>query len=207
MILDTDNLDDINLNKLGGFPDKQNWCLKYRGSRDGFSAQAFHSICDGIAETLTVIKSKNGNIFGGFAEEAWGSQQYATQQYATEKKAFIYSLINKENKPFNALFKASYRQRRKNYGYDGYDYEYKQIENTSIICNSLYGPSFGFDKSSGISDLIIESNSNALNSCRSNFGSSYKHQGYPAGSSQAKSILAGSESFETVEIEVFAKKN
>jgi len=201
LILDTDNL-EINLNKLCGFPDTQNWYLKYRGSRDGFKGQNFHSICDGITETLTVIKSTNGNIFGGFAKQAWRSQGNVT-----DTNAFLYSLINKENKPFKALFQASYRDRNTD-GTDISDFEDNEfynnnnnIDNTSIFCNSSYGPSFGYVKS-GHYDLQI-----ASNSCRSDFGYSYKNQDYPAGSSKASSILAGSTSFETVEIEVFAKKN
>ncbi len=228
MILDTDNL-KISLNKLCEFPDKQNWDLKYRGSRDGFSAHKFHSICDGITETLTVIKTTNGNIFGGFAEQAWGSQGNVT-----DENAYIYSLINKENNPFKALFQTSYRNDVYNdnghniyecsncgynnnneynaYGYNNNEYnaygynDYNNIDNTSLICTPSYGPSFGY-VSSGYYDLRIASRSNAPQSCSSNFGYSYKHQDYSAGSSEANSILAGSPSFETVEIEVFAKKN
>jgi hypothetical protein len=38
------------------FPANQKWKLLYRGSRDGFSAKAFHSKCDYKANTLTIIK-------------------------------------------------------------------------------------------------------------------------------------------------------
>jgi len=40
------------------------WHLIYRGTRDGMSAEAFHSKADGRGPTVTVI-SCNGNIFGG----------------------------------------------------------------------------------------------------------------------------------------------
>jgi hypothetical protein len=49
------------------------WKLQYRATRDGFSAKDFHSECDGIANTLTVIKSEHDNIFCGFTELAWDS--------------------------------------------------------------------------------------------------------------------------------------
>lgn len=39
------------------------------------------------------------------------------------------------------------------------------------------------------------------------FGYNYRYPDYPAGSKIAKSILAGSEYFKTVEIEVFTLKN
>jgi len=48
--------------------------LKCRASRDGFKASDFHSHCDGISNTLTVIKAKSGNIFGGFTEQEWQSK-------------------------------------------------------------------------------------------------------------------------------------
>jgi hypothetical protein len=37
--------------------------LLWRGSRDGFSARDFHSLCDGHAPTLTLIQDTEGNIF------------------------------------------------------------------------------------------------------------------------------------------------
>ena len=49
------------------------WRLLFRASRDGFTASAFHSACDNKGPTITVVKS-GGNIFGGFAENAWTSK-------------------------------------------------------------------------------------------------------------------------------------
>ena len=40
--------------------------LLYRGSRDGFEASDFHSHCGGKPNTFTIVRSKSGNIFGGF---------------------------------------------------------------------------------------------------------------------------------------------
>jgi len=66
---------DIKLQKqlinLCKFPVGQEWDLKYRASKDGFKSTDFHRKCDGIPNTLTVIKSKSGNIFGGFIEQKW----------------------------------------------------------------------------------------------------------------------------------------
>ena len=59
--------------ELCEFSKDQKWDLKYRASRDGFKSTDFHSHCDGIANTLTVIKAKSGNIFGGFTEQEWRS--------------------------------------------------------------------------------------------------------------------------------------
>jgi hypothetical protein len=48
------------------------WKLLYRGSRDGFGASAFHSKCNGQSNTLTLIETTKGYIFGGFTPVAWG---------------------------------------------------------------------------------------------------------------------------------------
>jgi hypothetical protein len=65
----------------------------------GSTAQNFHTKCDTVANTLTIIKSTNGNIFGGFTEKAWDS----SSGYVIDPKAFVFSLVNNENKPFKAI--------------------------------------------------------------------------------------------------------
>ena len=74
----------------------------------------------------------------------------------------------------------------------------------AIHCNSAYGPLFG--NSMGY-DLVIWSDSNSNQTCYSNFGYSYKHADYQQGTTKAKSILAGSYNFQTLEIEVFVRTN
>ena len=70
------------------------WSLLYQGSRDGFKASNFHSRCDNKPDTLTIVKSTSGNIFGGFTSVEWKPK--ASWQY--DKTAFIFSLVNKENR-------------------------------------------------------------------------------------------------------------
>ena len=54
--------------------------LKFRGSENKFSAEKFHEICGNNSKpfpNITLFKSNNGNIFGGFTRLAWnknGSQ-------------------------------------------------------------------------------------------------------------------------------------
>jgi hypothetical protein len=55
------------------FRDKP-FSLLWRGSRDGFGASEFHKRCDGHANTLTVIKDTQANIFGGFTPVTWESR-------------------------------------------------------------------------------------------------------------------------------------
>jgi hypothetical protein len=45
-----------------------------------------------MKNTLRVIKSENGNIFGGYTTKAWDSNW----ESVTDPNAFIFSLINKE---------------------------------------------------------------------------------------------------------------
>jgi hypothetical protein len=50
------------------FSPNDKWSLLYRGTRDGFGSNDFHSKCDGHSNTLTISKAKGSNfIFGGFA--------------------------------------------------------------------------------------------------------------------------------------------
>jgi hypothetical protein len=95
--MDTDQ--ENQLLNICEFPPSQKWELKYRASRDGFKASDFHSKCDGIPNPLTVIKTTSGNIFGGFTEKAWNSNN----QVIRDPKALIFSLVNKEEKPFKVL--------------------------------------------------------------------------------------------------------
>ena len=48
--------------------------LLYRASLHGFSAASFHRRCDRKGPTLTIIKSKRGYYFGGFASISWKSK-------------------------------------------------------------------------------------------------------------------------------------
>ncbi len=62
--------------------------LLYRGSRDGFTAAAFHAKCDGRSATLTVVRSKKGNVFGGYALVPWGVGNVTKQ----DASAYVFSL-------------------------------------------------------------------------------------------------------------------
>lgn len=177
-ILDS-NLEN-RLIKVCQLPVKQKWELKYRGTRDGFNTKDFHSNCDGIPGSLTLIKTTSGNIFGGFTEISWNS----TGGFVADPNAFIFSLINQENTPFKVMCS--------NEG------------EFAINCSAKRGPSFG-GNGQYIKDIVIRSDSNANQESYSDFGYSYKHPDYLKGTDKAKSILAGSYKFQTVEIEVFSQ--
>ena len=50
--------------------DSFQWCLCYRASRDGWSAQDFHRHCDNKGPTMTLVKVVE-YIFGGYSDEGW----------------------------------------------------------------------------------------------------------------------------------------
>ena len=60
--------------KLCEFSPNDKWSLLYRGTRDGFGSNDFHSKCDGKSNTLTILKAKQSEfIFGGYTEAEWDS--------------------------------------------------------------------------------------------------------------------------------------
>ena len=62
--------------------------LLWKGSRDGFEASKFHSLCDGKPKTLTIVKTTSGCIFGGYTSVPWTS----TEGYKQDDTAFIFTL-------------------------------------------------------------------------------------------------------------------
>ena len=70
----------------------------YRATEDGDDAINFHSRCDNIAYTLTLIQSAGNRRFGGFASECWESPQ--SSKYKEDKNAFLFSLDKQKIYPY-----------------------------------------------------------------------------------------------------------
>jgi len=68
--------------------------LIYRATRDGFGAEAFHAKCDEYQGTLTVIKSKEGHLFGGFTSQSWEGTWYKE-----DPAAFLFTFTNPHHIP------------------------------------------------------------------------------------------------------------
>jgi len=133
------------LMKICKFPLSQKWKLLYRATQDGFGAKQFHLKCDKQPKTFIIIKSTNGNVFGGFTERDWSPSAF----YEKDANAFIFSFINKYNKQFFM----------------------KCISPDHAICGAInYGPTFG-----GGHDIHICNNSNMIDGSYSNLGVSYEH--------------------------------
>jgi hypothetical protein len=65
--------------------------LKYRGTRDGFSASNFHKLIDGMDNTLTVVDSEHGFRFGGYTSVKFGS----SNSRVPDPNGVIFSLTKK----------------------------------------------------------------------------------------------------------------
>ncbi len=61
---------------------------RYRGSRDGFKYEAFHSRSDGIKPTISLFETKMGKIIGGYTAAQWTPDR----EYATDSTAFLFNL-------------------------------------------------------------------------------------------------------------------
>jgi hypothetical protein len=64
--------------------------LLYRGSRDGFRARDFHAKCDDKGATVTIVKSTEGYIFGGYSDQSWESDW----KWKSSSRAFLFSIVN-----------------------------------------------------------------------------------------------------------------
>ena len=109
--------------------------LVYKASVDGFNAGNFHAKCDSLKNSLTVIKSEKGNIFGGFTAQSWDG--FETKRDA---KAFLFSFKNENKKP--EKFPVDPSKAR-----------------DAIHCSPRYGPTFGRGFDVFVSD---EANKNDL---------------------------------------------
>lgn len=68
--------------------------LLYRASENNFRAEAFHKNCDGVADTVTIVKTESGKIIGGYSKYPWSS--YEGQVNNEQKETFLFSLSLKE---------------------------------------------------------------------------------------------------------------
>lgn len=125
----------------------QVWIMLYRGSRDGYSAKQFHEKCDEKGPTLTLVKSANGNLFGGYTDTSWSSR-YKKGRYVSSMKSFLFTIVNsaKSSATKYVISKSSY----------------------AINNHPGFGPIFGAG-----ADLSISSDCNGNSDSYSNFPHSY----------------------------------
>ena len=103
--------------------------LLYRSSRDGRDDSIFHSKCDNMGCTLTIIETTDGYVFGGYSNTAWSCSQSAA---AAANKAFLFALSGSCISPCKMKLKNS-------------------NDTWGIYNHSSYGPTFG-----GGHDLVVQ---------------------------------------------------
>ena len=79
-----------------------NFELKFTALINGDTCNDFHKKCDGIGPTVTIVKAKNGHIFGGYVTVPFSSDCAAHY----DDKAFLFSLTNNKKFPIKIREKA-----------------------------------------------------------------------------------------------------
>jgi hypothetical protein len=148
--------------------------LLYRGSRDGFGAADFHAKCDDKGVTVTIVKSTEGYIFGGYSDQLWQN----AWKWKFSSRAFLFSMVNPTGL---APMKLPITGERNKY---------------AVYCCPPRGPMFGWEGC----DLCIHDNCNTVKNSFSRLGDSYT---LPP-RQDSRTFLAGSQYFLVAEIEVFA---
>ncbi len=159
--------------------------LIYRASRDGFEASSFHSKCNYVSNTVTIIKTTSDSVFGGFTSKLWSEINAVNDYYyfdglnahTTHENAFIFSL--------------------RRLGYPKKQRLNVTQKEYAIYNLPEYGPIYG-------GDIYVSGNSDQGAYSHSYLGSSYQlPNNLTYGSVEANSYLAGSLYWKTTEIEVY----
>eukprot|EP01084_Bolivina_argentea_P111483 198880_1 len=100
------------------------WNLLFRGSNDGFLASTFHLKCDDMANTICVIESNHGNVFGGFTTLPWKSD---VGRYHVDEEAFVFIVRKKKKSLKKAIMYLQYTSSQH-----------------SVVHNKYMGPVFGY---------------------------------------------------------------
>jgi len=136
----------LKLNEFYGIKDQQ-WKLLYKATRDGFSVATFHKLCDDKGPTMTVIKSSEGWLFGGFTTQSWRG----APTWRADPQAFIFTLTNPHNIPATK-------------------FDVKLDKQDFAVCaNSRMGPTFGTGP-----DIYVSHNSNMNTNSRTVFPTTFE---------------------------------
>jgi hypothetical protein len=62
--------------------------LLYRASQDGWNVSDFHGKCDDKGATVTIVKTSEGYVFGGYNDQSWAGSGV----FKSSNEAFMFSL-------------------------------------------------------------------------------------------------------------------
>ena len=147
--------------------------LLWRATRDGFKAKDFHRLCNDKPNTLLIIKSTTGYIFGGYASLAWSSSGGSK----SDSNAFLFTFCNPANMPLKLNIK-------------------KEEEEWAVYHDSEWGPTFG-------SDLFVSGEPNTNNKSRYSPKHYDEPNGQKNVNGGIFVLGGSTANFQTAEIEVF----
>ena len=179
-------LKNPNNNKKNENKKIENIVLIYRGSRDGFQAKTFHEKCDYKGETLTIIESTDGYIFGGYTEINWDStvwngrigEKNNSRRDGTGND-FVFTLKNP-----HGIRPSKYNMK-------------KSFLSHSICCDANLGPIFGCN------DIRIEDNCNTTKNRFTFYDFEKGEYCFHDTTGKKRLLFTGNTSFLVKEIEVF----
>lgn len=152
--------------------------LIYRASAHGSDPREFHKKCDGISSTLSIfITEPEKYIFGGFASSKWDSEDL----FVYDKDAFIFSLVNKENRPtiMNCI-------------------------ESKYAITSRYTRAQSFETGHDISIYLMAPLTNEYSLYGyANIGHNFSFNLYPPDSDKATSFIGGETNFPILDMEVY----
>ncbi|XP_062501309.1 uncharacterized protein LOC134178447 [Corticium candelabrum] len=155
---------------------QMNWRLIYKASRDGYRAADFHRCCDNKGETISVIHTTGGYLFGGYTDVPWTSARVGV--YKRSSQSFLFAFWS--SALGNTAVKATI-----------VDSNHAVYHRADVCC------AFG-----GGSNICISDSSNTNFNSYSNW-SNGEYYSYPPGVTSNKYWLVGQQTFQTQDIEVF----
>jgi hypothetical protein len=111
--------------------------LLYRASLHGNTAADFHANCDGKGATITLIKTAQGCIFGGYKDIPWGASPVSSKR--TRDDSFLFSLVS-YNKERSSMWCCTLQQSAVKM-----DNRWKDNTETSLLSRFSEGPVFGIN--------------------------------------------------------------
>ncbi|XP_062522994.1 uncharacterized protein LOC134197664 [Corticium candelabrum] len=153
---------------------KTNWRLIYKASRDGFRAADFHRWCDNKGETISVIRTAGGYLFGGYTDVPWSTS--GTYKQSSQSFLFAFRSSALGNTPVKATIASS---------------------GNAVFHHSSYCCTFG----AGHTIHIADSSNTSSNSNSSWYNGQY--YSYPPGVTSNNYWLVGQQTFQTQDVEVF----
>ena len=161
------------------FPNNDfNYNLVYRATEDGDKASDFHKRCDKIGPNITLVKTKNGYVFGGFTTKNW---EHLKRDININKPNLGSASRDPNAFGFSVNYQKIYENERKN--------------EFAIWCNRNYGPTF--------KNNFFQIYDNSL---QKGGYCSVRHNSHYGGQNSDYEISGGEPKFKISEIEVFEIK-